>query len=385
MRSSSRAVLAGSVLVLLLAACGGSKNEKSAVDYTTPGVDTTSKKSGLAVPPDLITPARDDRYVVPDGNPRASATYSGYAADRQPAAAASAVAATPLVQSDKLRIERVGGQRWLALQGDTETLWPKLRDFWKNYGLVLVTDDPKVGVQETEWASNRAKIKGDPIQSLLSKAMGTYYSTDERDKFRLRVEKSSKPGMLEIYITHRGMVEVRNGGSQDGTHWEPRPTDVNLEGEMLQRLMVSLGAEETVAKQQVADSLKPQADRASLSNAADGSLQLTTNDPMDRGWRQVGLALDRVGVVVEDRDRAKGIYFVRYVVTKDPLTQKEENGWFSSLAFWRSKKDSGTDQFRVVVGGDAQKTVVSLLNKEGAAAPAASAKQILNLLYNELK
>lgn len=396
MRSISRAVLAGSVLALLLAACGGSKNEKPTIDYTTHGVDGASKKKSLEVPPDLITPARDERFVVPDGGSRSSATLSTYVAERQPAGAASAASASQPAAAPaaaeavpgKLRIERAGAQRWLVIQGTSNAaLWPQLQSFWKDLGFVLVSDNQQAGLMETEWAENRAKILGDPVQDLLRKAMGTYYSTGERDKYRVRVESTAQPGAVEIYISHRGMIEVRNSGNQDGTHWEPRPNDPDLEAEMLQRLMGRLGVEEKVAQKVVAETkvAAPAPERARLANAADGSLQLTVNEPLDRAWRQLGLALDRTGVVVEDRDRAKGVYFVRYIAVEDPSTQKEREGWFARLFSWGGKKDSGTEQFRVEAVADAQQTVVRLLNKEGAKAPAASAKQILNLLYNELK
>ncbi|GAB2880600.1 outer membrane protein assembly factor BamC [Uliginosibacterium flavum] len=386
MRSTSRAVLAGSVLALLLAACGGSKNEKPGVSYSTPGADTDSKKNSLIVPPDLIAPARDDRYVVPAAGQRASVTASTYATPAATNAATAGTVQSGATTTGNIRIERVGNERWLVVQGmSTSALWPQLQNYWKDLGFVLVSENAQAGLMETEWAENHAKIQGDPIQDLLSKALGTRYSTGERDKYRLRMETTAQPGAVEIYISHRGMIEVRNSGNQDGTHWEPRANDPALEAEMLQRLMVRLGTEEKVAQKAVVEAKAPVAERAQLGNAADGVLQLTVNEPLDRAWRQLGLALDRSGVVVEDRDRAKSAYLVRYIATEDATTQKERDGWFARMFSWGSKKETGTNQFRVEAVADGQQTVVRLLNKEGAAAPAASAKQILGLLYKEMK
>jgi outer membrane protein assembly factor BamC len=389
MHSTFRAVLAGSLLALLLAACGGSKNEKPGPAYTTPGVpkgDTLKQK--LEVPPDLITPATDDRFVVPDTTSNGSATYSSYVADRQPASASAPVSsANP--QNGNIRIDRAGTERWLVVKGaDIATLWPKIEAFWRDNGFVLVNEDRAAGLMETEWAENHAKVLGDPIQDLMRKSLGTFYSNGERDKFRIRLEATAQPGAVEIYVSHRGLIEVLNGNNADGTHWERRPNDPYLEAAMLQRLMVALGTEEKVAEKVVAESkAAPLPARAKLENAADGTLQLTVNDTLDRAWRQVGLALDRTGVVVEDRDRAKGLYFVRYIVTEDPTTENERKGWFARLFSWGGKKPAGTNQFRVevVAGSGASSTAVHLLTKDGAKASATSSKQILSLLLDELK
>lgn len=372
MRSSLPVVLSASLLSLALAACGGSKNEK-VVDYKTPGADG-SKRSTLVVPPDLISPTRDDRYVVPSANTASAA-----------AAAAAPAGAAPVAQqakASKFRIERFGNQRWIVAQVSADAVWPQLREFWKDLGFVLVKDDPKLGVMETEWAENRAKIMGDPVQRALSMVLGSMISNGERDRYRTRIEPSAQSGMLEIYVSHRGAEEIisRNEGS---TYWELRPANPELEAEMLQRIMVRLGQDEKVAKQMVTDSKAPLAERAKLAAAADGSQQLVLQDSLDRGWRQVGLALDRVGVVVEDRDRAKGLYFVRYVASEDLEGPKKESGWFSG--WFSSKKPIGTDQFQVTVTGSAEQTVVQLFDKDGKKASVEATRQILGLLLNELK
>lgn len=389
MHPISRAVLAG-FAVVMLAGCSSmwsKKDDKHGIDYSTPGASSESRRSTLEVPPDLVTPAQDSHYAVPDGSTRGVATYSGYVADRTPSASAPAAApAAPLQTNTKIRIERAGNERWLVVQGtDTAALWPRMQEFWRDLGFILIVDNQAAGLMETEWAENHAKVPGDMIQSALQRMLGTHYSTGERDKFRVRLESTSQPGSVEIYISNRRMEEVHNSGDQDGTHWEPRPNDPELEGAMLQRLMVRLGTDEKVAQKMVAETKTAAPARASVAPGPNGVLQLTVNDNLDRAWRQVGLALDRTGVVVEDRDRAKGIYFVRYIVNEDPNTAKEKQGWFARHFSFSSKKPAGTDKFRIQVSADGERTTVTLLNKDGGAAPAESSKQILTLLFNELK
>ena len=378
MRSSLRAVLGGACVLGLLTACA-SKSDRPAIDYRTSGAESASAR--LEVPPDLVAPARDERFLLSELNRKQAS-----AAPTAPAAAVAATTPVPAADvslPEGVRIERVGAQRWLVVPANnTDALWPKLADFWKSLGFIVVEDNPLVGVMETDWAENRAKLRQDPIQNALGKVLGSFVSTGERDKFRLRVERTAQPGKLEVYISHRRLEEVaKSTVFADGTIWVPRPADMQLEGEMLQRLMVHLGVAEAAAEQAVAQSRTAAPELASLTEQG-GQQSLLVQQPLDRAWRQVGLALDRIGVVVEDRDRARNLYSVRHLAAEEA----KKEGFWSRLAFWRSKPVPGTSQYQVkVLAQGEQQSVITLLDKDGGAAPAEAARQILGLLHEQLK
>lgn len=387
MRSSSLpVVLSASVLSLALAACGGNRNEK--IEYKTPGADTSVKKDVLLVPPDLVTPKRDERFVVP-GTAAANTASQAAAIAAKPQTPGAGAPATAASSGSKVRMERFGNTRWLVLQGSAEQTWPKLRDFWKELGFVLVKDDQQLLIMETDWAENRGKVYSDPLRNALSYVLGSMVTNGERDRYRTRIEQGSKPGEIEIFVSHRGLEEKmynQNMGNQPGTYFELQPSNPELEAEMLGRMMIRLGnVDKPVAQASLEEVTKPVPERAVLGAAADGSQQLVVKDGLDRSWRQVGLALDRIGVVVEDRDRAKGLYFVRYVSADDLSGQKKkDSGWFSGW-FGSGKKEPGTDQYRVAVSADGEQTRVQLQDKEGKPASAEASRQILGLLHKELK
>ena len=289
--------------------------------------------------------------------------------------------------ADGVRVARDGDTRYLVIAERPDKLWPLVREFWQENGFLLKVEMPDTGVMETDWAENRAKIPQDPIRNLLGKVLDQIYSSGERDKFRTRLERTSDGKTTEIYISHRGMVEQivnsRSGTGYDGTVWQPRPADPELEAEFLRRLMVKLGVDEARSRAQIAPTGKRD-ERAKLVTANDGAAVLDVIEPFDRAWRRVGLALDRVGFTVEDRDRSKGIYFVRYV---DPIVDgNQSKGILSKLAFWRSDEPANkAAQYQVVVkpGDDASR--VQVLNKEGANEAGGASKKILSLLYDQLK
>jgi outer membrane protein assembly factor BamC len=224
------------------------------------------------------------------------------------------------------------------------------------------------------------------VRAFLSWALDQVFTTSERDKFRTRLERGIEPGTTEIYVSHRGMEEVLlNSTTSDipETRWQARPPDPDLEAEMMRRLMVRFGVDDAQAKAQVA-SAKPAAPRATLSKGDDGAGTLALNEQFDRAWRRVGLALDRVGFTVEDRDRAKGLYYVRYI---DPQADgKDPGGFLSKLKFWGSDKPKPNEQFRIQVkDANSAGCQVNVLNKEGAREQSETAGRILALLYEQLK
>ena len=367
------------LLAVSLAACSGSLIESKKIDYKSAG-----KAPPLEIPPDLTSPSRDDRFAVPETAGKGGASFSAYSAERSPQARAQQQSDV-LPQVDKARIERSGNQRWLVVAGSPDKVWGMVRDFWQETGFLVKTESPEAGVMETDWAENRAKIPQDMLRNLLGKVLDSLYSTAERDKFRTRLEPGAEAGTTDIFISHRGMYETFISEGKDQTRWQPRPADPDLEAEMLRRLMVRFGTDEKRAAAAVAASQEKPLERAKLARGADGINSLEMQERFDRAWRRVGLALDRVGFTVEDRDRSKGLYFVRYV---DPEVdgQKKEEGFLSKLTFWKGSSSANAQtQYRVFVKDEGAASTVQVLSREGGADQSETSKKILALLYDQLK
>lgn len=367
--------------VALMAGCGStSLLESKKIDYKSAG-----KLPPLEIPPDLTSPTADNRFAVPDVSPQGSATLSVYNKERAGQPQTTAATSNLLPSQDKVRVERAGSQRWLVVNATPEQIWPVAKEFWQENGFLIKLEVPESGVMETDWAENRAKIPQDAIRSVLSKVMDGLYSTAERDKFRTRLERGAEQGTTEIYISHRGMYEVIEGGDGGNrTVWQPRPADPELEADMLRRLMVRFGVDEVRSQaMMVADGKR---ERAKVTRTQEGAGSLTVFDTFDRAWRRVGLALDRVGFTVVDRDRSKGLYFVRYV-DPDIDGKKDEKGFMSKLAFWKSdsKNQDKLEQYRIQVMATSEGSAVNILNKDGAVDNSETATRILNLLLEQLK
>ena len=371
--------------VIALAACDTLQNsvqkvtELGAIDYKS---ESKQKQlPPLEIPPDLHAPTREDRFAVP-GAVGGSTTLSDYNASRPGTTRTSTSDVLPKVQN--VRLERAGSQRWLVVQGSPEALWPLIKDFWQESGFLVNIDQPDTGVMETDWAENRAKLPQDFVRNTLGKLLDQAFSTGERDKFRTRLERTGQSDSTEIYISHRGLLEVVANQQSGRTLWQSRPSDPELEAEFLTRLMTYLGVDNSRARSLMTTDIKV-VDKARLLKLTDGGSAVEVLEPFDRAWRRVGLALDRVGFTVEDRDRSKGYYFVRYVDPDSDAASKKNDGLLSKLAFWRSSAPVRQEQFRIMVKDARESSQVQVLNKDGGVEVSDTARRILSLLHDQLK
>jgi outer membrane protein assembly factor BamC len=353
------------VAAATLVATGCSVLQEDKIDYKS-----AARGSTLDVPPDLTKLTRDSRYNVPGS----VVSASGYQAT-QPAQGSSV--STAVNSIGDVRIMRAGNQRWLVIDRPADKLWAPVRDFWQESGFLLDIDQESLGIMETDWAENRAKLPQDFIRNTLGKVFDSLYSTGERDKFRTRLERNASGG-TEIYISHRGLTEVYSSSDKDRTVWQPRASDTELETEFLRRLMVKLGVTEAQSKAAASSAPAPAAARVTTANNVP---VVELDDDFDRAWRRVGLSLDRSGFTVEDRNRAQGIYFVRFV----GATDTDSKPGFLNRLFSGTKAAPAPEKYRVLVRSSNNRSEVSVQDAQGALATSANAQRILQLLADDLK
>ncbi len=342
-----------------------------------------SKTSSLEVPPDLTQITRDGRYA-----PQASGTVSATAFQNSAvtananASTAAASSVAPVSVGD-FRLMKNGNQRWLVTPLAAEKLWPQVRSFWEERGFTLTTDSAEAGVMETSWAENRAKLDDSTFRRVTGGFFNSLYSTGERDKFRIRVERNTSSNGTEIYLTHFGMEEVFNSPTKETTVWAPRANDPQLEAEFLQRLMVKLGAKPDDAKAIVAKATPTSSAARARVLTGQTTTTLQVDENFDRAWRRVGVALDRNGFTVEDRDRTAGTYFVRYA---DPRNAgKEDPGFFAKIFGGASSTDNAPNRYRVSVKADGERSTVAVFNSQGGPETGEVGQRISNFLLEELR
>lgn len=383
-------VISGAVLVSLVS-CSTLGADGKRIDYGA----KASKVPTLEVPPDLTKPGGDERYRMP-GDGGTVATYSDYS---KGGAAQSSGADAILPDIPGVRLERNATQRWLQISDKPENVWPLVKEFWKDNGLSIKKEEPAAGVMETDWVENRAMIPSAKSQDDGEEKLdGKVYPIGERDQYTTRLERGAevllaghpKDGAsTEVYISHRGMEEVFSSDKKV-SQWQARGNDPEKEAIMLQRLMVRFGSSEaraadalkapavsSVAASAVAATVPVSASEpagtASLREIADGNTIIVLNDAFDRSWRKVGLAIESAGLAVEDKDREKGVYYLRPI--------KLESGWLDKLKFWKSNEDT-LRHYRVHVKDGGTSCEVSIADQNGASNKAS--KQMLEAMYKNI-
>jgi outer membrane protein assembly factor BamC len=359
-------LLAGSVMALT--ACGGGALKGKEIDYRS--AKTTPV---LQVPPDLS--GLPTNNALPGSGTR-TALYTRHGNKGEAGAARVAAHKQLLPKFNGIKLRRNGNLRWLEVKAAPKDVWNKVRNFVLSMGLIIAKENAAAGIIETDWAENRANV-GSRTQKALKKWLKSKISTGTRDKFRIRLERTSEAGVTEIYVTHRGMKEVvAFGGGLDSieTMWQPRPVDASLEVEMMRLLMVHLGVSSQESKQIIAKKETP-AERAKINQSKDGFTQISLQDHLDRAWRRVGISIDRIGFTVEDRNRSRGIYYIRYIDPKNEGKKKRR----------KKKRNKDNEQYQISLKPLESGTQVAVLNKVGDPEKSRTSKRILGLLYEQLK
>jgi outer membrane protein assembly factor BamC len=386
----------------IVAGCGSTN--PNAFNYKS---DQRSKQVSLAVPPNLIDEAADQRSLPPQGG---QASLS----DLQQVQKVAPNAPTVVPPVTGMRIQRDGAERWLVVDGKApDQVWPQIRRFWQEQGFLLVVDQRDKGVMETDWNETHPQISDGLIRDTLAKATGNSYVTAERNKYRTRLEKAPDGGTY-VFISQKGMREALTGVNNDSSQWQARPNDPALENEYLKRLMSSLALSDqrlasggatsldtpapagaTAAGASAAKGGDPKAAAVAAQNVANAgntsirnevvpeadSSQLTLPEAYDRAWLRVGTALDRANFTVDDRDRAKGVYYVRYVDPTDKTSA--EQGFWSQV--FHGRKEMKARQYQVNVRAlTEQQTRVAIVDDKGNLDSSPQARQIMALLAGQI-
>lgn len=378
-------------LTTALAACSTFDFSNDRIQY-----ETSDSRAPLEVPPDLNSVLGSDRYTVPS---RPQTVWASQQAQLDAAQAANGNQAASLLlpQGEVAKIVREGNNRWIHVNMAPEMVWPIMQDFWSTVGLSLSRQDAATGVMETNWAENRAKLPQDIIRATLGRVIDMVYSTGERDQYRARVERSANGG-CDIFITHRAMVEVVKslGGDNETTVWQPGPSDPEMEAEMLTRMTQRINQEfnpnatkqtpaeheaevEKLASYQVEDSV------SQLEQNAEGvATSIFIKEDFERAWRRLALAVDRMGFTVEDRDRSRGFFLVRYLDEEYEEQKRSEQGFWSNV-FGRDTPVEAPQYVIYLQRLSDTECRVHVLGPDGKADTTGVAPRILTLLSEQTK
>jgi len=356
------------IFILFFGLLGCSTTEDFFDDITSPDYVNSSKAKRLEVPPDLSEIEASSEYNVPGK----AKSYKDYLDREQKLVSENNNPDRKKIieNPDGMKIIKSGNLRWLHIEKEPDMIWPHVKDFWEDLGFRVLVSNKRAGIMETEWMDTN-DIKLDQAQkgilSNFDQWLDSLSGFADKRKFRTRVE-IGEGGGTEVYISQRSaeaaadqharILETRSSDYNPSTIYkieeyksdgdskkvdldikEKREIDdYEIDSELLTRLMIKLGATDFEAKAKVEN---PEVIIKTEFVDKKNDFYIKMYDPYDRSWRRLGLALDIIGFVTEDKNRSEGIYYVRFSETEIPTeTQEEEEGLIDSLIFWGNDEET---------------------------------------------
>ena len=355
--------------------------------------ETTTTRAPLEIPPDLSQLPMDERFQVPNKPKVVTANEVAEIEEARKTAAGMQTeeqSVQVLPGTVVAKIVKDGNERYIQCNLAPEAVWNAVLDFWPSVGLQVVKEDARAGIMETNWAENKANLPQDIIRATLGKVLDAVYSTGERDLYRTRLERNEQGG-TDIYVTNRRMIEVYTSSREEQTAWQPAPSDPELEAEMLTRLSLRLENEFNPKQKTreeidttVFESTQPVYVSKEIKDTDGKTTALEIDESFDRAWRRVGVGLDRVGFNIEDRDRSRGIYYIRYLDPEYEVKKRNDEGIFSR---WFGKdKAVEAPLYRVILSQTADNlTTVTAEPDSADVDPLNTISRILNLLQEQVR
>ncbi|MDD5394755.1 MAG: outer membrane protein assembly factor BamC [Thiothrix sp.] len=361
---SSAILIASSVLVL--SAC-------QSLDFDVGDrIDYKNNKSinALEVPPDLSAPDYDPTYsAMPGGSVSASALARGEARHNSRAV---------LPVNAGIQLMSNGNVRWLQVNAPADAVWPKLQEFWRVMGVDIKRDEPRVGIMETDWAENKAEIPLDFIRKALGKAFEGMYDAGSRDRFKIRLERPSA-GATNVYLSHERAEEHVSG---TGTKWEYKPSKPELEGEMLNRLMIFMQGGDASRNAAPIPEASLTSVPVAMTQLEGGYPALMVGGGANDVWVRTGVMLGRIGLSIEDQQRGKGVYVATYQGDTD---RGEKQGFFTRM--FKSDRDVMKigSHYQVMIADAGNRSVITIGDVDGTPLKAGAAQSILERLKSEFE
>jgi outer membrane protein assembly factor BamC len=307
--------------------------------------------ASLEVPPPLTAATTSDLMSIPGGQGGVasySATQSSARGDADQVYAGNTF----------VSIIKSGEKQWLLVDATPDRTWDLLQQYLLKNEIPILNQEKALGLIETDWVDN--------VLATPKRFLGVMLGSQIKDRFRIRIDVAEEGQKTEVFFTHysvqKVLVEeaktgnilvereiVGRGDRQLVGDWKVRPSDPEAEIEMQRRFIafVDIGQTDTSALEASAVVVPEKA--VLVEDGETASVELQIQDRFFNAWRLTGLAIDRANFTITDRDRAMGMYYVRFNPAVD---HPDEKGFWASLAFWREDDQLKAGVFQFLVGSE---------------------------------
>lgn len=200
-----------------------------------------------------------------------------------------------------VRIQKLGDESWALIGAAPGQVWPQVRSFLTAAGIGVARVDARMGLMETGWL----ELEDQTIKS----------------RFRFRIEQGVQRGTSELHV-----LQQNQAGDLDT--WPAASDNLQLEQDILRAVSQYLAnSADSAPVSMIAEQAISAGGKISMQESPEGFTYILLALPYERAWAALGLGLEKSGFEITDRDRSRGVYYVRLV----GKPEEKDRGWFDWL------------------------------------------------------
>lgn len=238
----------------------------------------------MAIPDELDSYTLDQLYVIP----------AQYSASAQPFDEIPKPKPIETNRREGVIIQNLSDTSWIVLDATPGQVWPLVRDYWTQLGVILEYENPGAGIMETTWLEVDSNL-------------------ETRHKYRVTIEPGLHSGYSEIYVIH--LQSPRSEPAPLVTTWPEKSSSEDRERQILDSLSQYLADRNDVYQASSASLLAGSIEAERKANIVDdeqGNQVLQLRLDYNRAWVLVRSALNEAGVTILENDRDMAFLNVRF-------------------------------------------------------------------------
>lgn len=209
-----------------------------------------------------------------------------------------------------MQIKSKGDHKLLVMQADAAAAQAKVKAFLENTHIQIAAENAQTGLLETDWLLPKKENPNEKPGFFKRMWRAITFSSGSREKFQFRTVQDGQQANVSVW--HYSKRYSEGDTLPSSVNWNKAEDDSDLANDMLDALFAYLQDEKSALR---SASFLPKtlsaSPRSNLTADGNGFPVLMLEQDFNHAWYQVGEALQKAKIKIDDINRSLGIFYLQ--------------------------------------------------------------------------